>query len=229
MADKVFYILMADIIKSRSHDQAELSDAFKQLTVAVNGKYKDKMVSPITVTLGDEFQCVLESSLHAVELIFLIEETIFSLSSDIKLRYVLAKGAISSAINTEIGWGMMGEGLAHTRERLNSLKKSRKRFCIDQTVHNHELLNDAFLIYEAIIDGWNIGRDYPVIAAYTVTENRDYKDVARLMNKNPDQIWKKEKNLKIMEYYSVKRIIDYFAMEETDARISSVRDTDHHH
>jgi hypothetical protein len=219
---------MADIIKSRSHEQAELSGSFKQLTTEVNRKFKSNMVSPITVTLGDEFQCVLASLNHALELMVLIEETIFSLSSDIKLRYVLAKGTISSGINTEIGWGMMGEGLAHTRERLNSLKKSRSRFCIDQTVPNHALLNDAFLIYESIIDGWNIERDFPVIAAYTGTESRDYKEIAKLLSKNPDQIWKREKSMKIMEYYSIKRIIVYFGGEEADAKISSVRDTDCH-
>jgi len=217
MKNDKYYILMADIIKSRKSDQGNLAVDFKKLTADVNKKFKKKMISPITVTLGDEFQCLLINIRYAIELIFIIEESIFNLSLDIKLRYVLSKGVISSEINKEIGWGMMGNGLTHAREMLNSNKKSKKRFFIDTSIRKDHILNEAFFIYGSIVDDWNKERDYPIISAYNESVNHDYKEVAKLLNKNPDQIWKKEKNIKIMEYYGMKKIIKFLCEEDNDA------------
>lgn len=217
MSANQYFILMADIIKSRKQNQAILAGDFKKITTSINREYNKNMVSPITVTLGDEFQCILNNLNDAIDVIFFIEESICALPSSIKLRYVLSKGIISSDINTEIGWGMMGDGLTHTREKLNSLKKSKKRFFIDSFIANDSILSQAFLVYESIIDSWNIERDFPVISAYNTTKSHDYKDVAKLLNKNPDQIWKREKSMKIMEYYAMKDILKYLCMEDTNA------------
>jgi hypothetical protein len=198
---------MADIIGSRKQDQSSLSDDFKKVTSLVNNNYYKKMLSPLTVTLGDEFQSVPLDLKSAIEIILLLEEEIFDIPTDFKLRYVLSRGEISSEINTKIGWGMMGDGLTYSREKLNSIKKTRKRFYIDSSITNSTLLNNAFFIYGSIIDDWDHNRDLPVISAYNKTERRDYKEVANILKKNPDQIWKREKTLKIMEYYAIKEII----------------------
>jgi hypothetical protein len=217
MKNNQYFILMADIINSRFRDQTDLAAAFRKLTARVNKNHREKMLSPVTVTLGDEFQCVISDLSNTVELVFSIEDEIFDQSADVKLRYVISEGTISSGINTEIGWGMMGEGLTHTRDVLNSMKKSKMRFFIDDRIRNSGIINSAFFLYESIIDDWDIQRDYPVIAAYNKSGDHDYKKVAGILRKNPDQIWKREKSLKIQEYYAAKEIIRYLCRGVKDA------------
>ncbi|MDC7219784.1 MAG: SatD family protein [Spirochaetales bacterium] len=211
------YILMADIIGSRTQDQNILSKNFKKLTTIVNDQHKSKMTSPITVTLGDEFQCITSSLVNSMEIIFLLEEEIINLSINLKLRYVISKGKIASEINKEIAWGMMGDGLTHTREFLNSIKKTRKRFFTASSVVNHSIINEALFIYQSIMEDWSRERDFPVIKAYIKSESKDYKEIAKRLHKNPDQIWKREKNMKITEYFSIKKIIIQLCQGENSA------------
>ena len=56
---KEYVILMADVIGSRGADQAELMLAFKKVVDQANGTLD--FVSPLTITLGDEFQGVVNT------------------------------------------------------------------------------------------------------------------------------------------------------------------------
>ena len=54
------YIIMADIISSRTIDKKEdFMGQFKALTSLANKRFKDSIVSPLTITLGDEFQGIV--------------------------------------------------------------------------------------------------------------------------------------------------------------------------
>jgi hypothetical protein len=56
------FILMADIIGSRKKQGKELMNAFSHLTSLVSIQRKNCFLSPITITLGDEFQCVVKNA-----------------------------------------------------------------------------------------------------------------------------------------------------------------------
>jgi hypothetical protein len=74
MSDHV--VLMADIIDSRKFNSKELISDFKRLANFINKKWEKVIVSPITITLGDEFQSVIDTEMNAVRIIFEIEEFI---------------------------------------------------------------------------------------------------------------------------------------------------------
>ena len=83
---------MADIIASSEKNQIELMNNFKELVNEINKTFKDEILSPLTITLGDEFQCVLKDLKSSTDIILQLEENIihkklnFKSFSNSKLR-----------------------------------------------------------------------------------------------------------------------------------------------
>jgi len=111
MKKKQHIILMADIMQSRKGDQNELMSKFKKLTDEVNADNRSSLLSPITITLGDEFQCIPINVSTATAIILQLEEKLIVARASFKLRYVLYEGPIDTPINKDIAYGMLGEGL----------------------------------------------------------------------------------------------------------------------
>jgi hypothetical protein len=207
---KDYFILMADIVDSRRSDQNKLMTNFKIIINETNHKNNELMLSPLTITLGDEFQGVVNSVKAAIKLMFFIEEKIIHLDAGFKLRYVLVEGKIDTPINKNVAYEMLGDGLTQAREALNVHKKSNIRyyFNLRNECKSEALVNSMFL-YQSIVDDWKISKDYDLINKFI--KLRDYKLVAEQLGKTRSQIWKREKSLKIEEYFSVKSVINYIA------------------
>lgn len=201
-------ILMADIVGSRQMEQTQLLMDFKELVAMINSKDKAQFLSPLTITLGDEFQGVLTDLKAAIKVIIDLEEALISQNKAFKLRYVIAEGLIETPINKEIAYGMMGDGLTRARGYLEHLKKDGDRFfiwLIDQPQKN--ALNNLFIALQNIIDDWNVERDFYLVTAFL--QFRDYKRVAMELQKERSLMWKREKTLKIKSYFALKEVADY--------------------
>lgn len=205
---------MGDVIGSRRKDQRKLIDSFKQTINAVNKTKKRNFLSPMTITLGDEFQSVVADLPAALDIIFEIEEKIVAGGEDFKLRYILEEGAIETPINHKVAYGMLGSGLTSARAHLDGSKNAKARFFFYLTNDKKsQAFNDAFLIFQGIVDDWKISKDYRIIAMFL--QHMDYKQVAEQTNKDRSLIWKRERSLKLDEYFAVKEIIKYIG-EESD-------------
>ena len=123
-----YYILMGDIIASRKYKGLQLTQIFESLVSSCNSDLASGILSPYTITLGDEFQGVAKSLKSGIQSIFYFEETILRLGIDFKLRYVLHYGSIETQINREIAYGMRGPGLTKAREILELNRRNRPRF-----------------------------------------------------------------------------------------------------
>jgi len=202
------YILMADIIKSSQHDQKQLMSDFEYITQCINQQYRKQILSPLTITLGDEFQSVIINLSSAVKIIISLEEKIIQTQPKFKLRYVLVEGAIDTPINEKIAHGMLGEGLTRARQNLMQAKGDGSRFHFElRNQKKHNALNSSFLVYQSIVDNWNVDKDRELIKEFL--KLKDYKKVADNLGKSRSQIWKREKSLKINEYIAIKDIIHY--------------------
>ena len=68
------FILMADVIGSSNMPSQALITEFKKLVKACNSVFAASLESPLTITLGDEFQCVVKDLNSAVKILFYLEE-----------------------------------------------------------------------------------------------------------------------------------------------------------
>jgi hypothetical protein len=199
-------ILMADIIDSRKVNSKNLMFDFKNIVNSINAKWSKEILSPLTITLGDEFQGIINSTENVFKIIFDIEEIIIKKSLNIKLRYVVNLGKIDTMINNKIAYEMLGEGLTLAREKLNELKSNRNRFQIitKQNIIAQDVMNDLFKIYENYVDSWKHNEFYIV---NEFLQGNNYKVVAEKLNVNISSSWRRQKSLNIEEYLLCKKII----------------------
>lgn len=210
MKNKEYIVLMADIINSRKSDQNELMVKFKRLIDEINKTHKKGILSPMTITLGDEFQGVLKNVSAAVSLILDLEEKLMLDNAGFKLRYVLYEGKIDTPINSEIAYGMLGAGLTKAREALEMTKGTNSRYYFNlKKQHTAEALNNSMSILQNIIEDWKLDTDHELIS--TFLKWKDYKVVAETLGKTRSQIWKRHKNLKIEPYFAIKQVTQYIA------------------
>ncbi|MFC0184101.1 SatD family (SatD) [Pseudarcicella hirudinis] len=208
MEQKEKLILMADVIGSRKVDQRQLMSDFQEVVSAVNKEEKMNFLSPMTITLGDEFQSVLKDLGSALSVILKIEERLVKEKKSFKLRYVLIEGDIDTKLNRKIAHGMLGTGLTLARESLAAMKTHKNRFYFNiKDKEKNQVLNQLFFILKELVDYWNVEKDYYIVSKFL--EHKDYKQVAFELDKERSLIWKRKKSLKIDEYFALKEVILY--------------------
>nr|WP_309756190.1 SatD family protein [Flavobacterium sp.] len=203
-----YVILMADILESREKDANELMLQFKETVKYINDNWQKNIISPLTITLGDEFQAIIDTVENAVNIIIEIEEFIIAKGFTFKLRYVLNFGKIETEINREIAYEMLGEGLTDARKALTDLKNSESRFLIKfkkEDLRIEKMLNDTFKIFQYYIDSWKVN-DYKIASNFIMHD--DYKVIADKLRINRSTAWRRRKSLNIEEFETVKRIIN---------------------
>jgi hypothetical protein len=203
-------ILMADILNSRSRNSNEIMSSFRRIVTEINESRHKQIMSPLTITLGDEFQGLISSVENAIGLIFEIEELIIKQDSHLKLRYVLNYGKIDTNINTKTAYEMLGPGLTDARTQLGYLKKDNYRFFIslNKEPRTDYYLNLAFTLYQSIVDAWK-PKDLKIVSEFLT--HLDYKEVAKKINTDTANAWRREKSLRINEYLATKELILYLA------------------
>jgi hypothetical protein len=201
-------IFMGDVVNSSDYDGEVLSKGLKELVESTNKKFGKAILSPLTITLGDEFQGILSSVSSGIDLLFHLEEELLRTEPDFKLHYVLLLGEIETEINPDIAYEMMGKGLTEARKMLSSKKRSRKRFRFKlQNKEQTEQLSRIFEVLDTIILNWK-KEDYPLIL--DMINNDNNSEVGELHDKNRDQIWKRRKTLMINEYNLLKDFIKIY-------------------
>ena len=202
-----FPILMADVINSGGRNPALLMTQLKDVVTTINKEKGANLISPLTITLGDEFQGLSNSMENGINTIFDIEEKIVHKQYNLKLRYVLYFGQIETEINNKIAYEMLGEGLTNARKELNSLKNKEVRFKIRLTkneLNTETYLNKAFTVYQHFVESWK-EKDLKIVKEFLLHE--DYKTVAKNVNIDPSNAWRRKKSLNIHEYNHIKNII----------------------
>ncbi len=199
---------MGDVVSSSKYEARKLGKDFNTTVNYVNEEFKEYIVSPLTITLGDEFQSVVNSIKDGIKTIFELEERILREQHTFKLHYVLYEGDINTKINTEIAYGMMGPGLTEARKMLNSKSRARKRFQfhLEDELQTKQITR-IFEVLDSIILGWK-RTDFSLILSMINNENN--QQVGDQFGKTRSQIWKRRNTLMIKEYNLLKALVlDY--------------------
>lgn len=173
-------VLIADIEGSREIEgkereelQQNLEDILEELNERGGG-----VISPYTVTLGDEFQAVFEKA----DTVFVHMLKIMAAMHPIKVRFSLSVGEISTPINTEQAIGMDGPAFHKARERIDKLKESGFLFHIcteDDEDLTLKIINNSLQLLSKQIRSWNKKR---IIILHMLKEGHDYKDITNALD-----------------------------------------------
>lgn len=196
---------MGDVVSSKDYDSKKLQKHLRSLTDKCNETFENELLSPYTITLGDEFQGIPNSLKTAIITLLFFEEECLRQSLKFKLHYVVNYGEINTDINPEIAYEMMGPGLTKARELLSSKKRNRKRFQLTlQDKVLSQQLNRLFEVLDSVIQSWKID-DFPLVI--DMIENENNAEVGKKHDKNRDQIWKRRNTLMVHEYNLLKEVI----------------------
>jgi hypothetical protein len=196
---------MTDIVGSGRLEPGHLRRQFKSLTGALNERYASEILSPYTITLGDEFQGIARSLKGAVDCIFFLEEEIIKRGYVFKLHYVLLWGEINTPINRKIAYEMLGPGLTEARMILNKKQRQRPRFTFRYDNDNVDfVLSDLFFVIQHIIDRWR-PVDFPLIKDMLAPLSN--VRVGERQGKDRTLIWRRRQTLQTEEYLRLRRAI----------------------
>ncbi|MFN0048251.1 MAG: SatD family protein [Cytophagales bacterium] len=214
-------ILMADVVNSGKQNPLLLQSSLKNLVFEMNDIYSERILSPLTITLGDEFQAVILDLKSCLSIVLYIEEYIKREKYTFTLRYVIHEGIIQTKINTKVAYEMLGEGLTNARNTLISLKKNkatRLKIEINDEKIGYVL---GILLHQILhqFDKWSV-KDYSILVQYysilktgQIVEDGiyvdKYKEIAKNMNKNPSLIWRRVRSLGLENIENLKKAI-YF-------------------
>lgn len=188
-APRTLAVVMGDLVQSeRADDVAELHRTFNDAVAHQNERYADALASPLTITLGDEFQGLLTSLSAGAQL--LRDMRLDLLQRDIDCRFVLGLVRIETPVNPAQAWNMMGPGLSRSRHKLDGKSAiSRYGFSLP-----HEPL------MEIALDGLGVG--------LTVIEKgwtqRQLADIAALLNGQAPAALAEQRQVSVHSIYKVR-------------------------
>lgn len=182
-----YVALMGDLVESEgSGDVAALHARFNQVIEQQSRAAGTGIVSPLTITLGDEFQGLTRSLAAAFKIARHIRFDLMEAS--VECRFAMGVVTLKTPLNPDRAWNMMGPGLATTRERLNEKRSDRLyRFILPDAPIIENLLEASGASLTAIERGW------------TETQRRDIEallggqstaEVARHRHVSPRSVYK---------------------------------------
>lgn len=109
--------IMGDLVSSQDAGSvADLHAAFNRAIDAANLDAGTTMTSPLTITLGDEFQGLTQTFEDGLAILRDVQARL--LIQGVACRFVLGVLRLETPVNSERAWNMMGPGLAASRARL---------------------------------------------------------------------------------------------------------------
>lgn len=167
-------ILIGDIVQSKKLEsgvRGEKQESLEAVFEMINGE-SEHLVSPYSITLGDEFQAVYNSAEDLFKHIWLI----FAEMHPVKVRMSISVGEISTKINTSHPFGMDGPAFHMAREQIDRMKKEKRLLAIATGYERfNRIINPTFQILEANFKSWNKNR-FSVLYSYHT--GSDVKQIA---------------------------------------------------
>ena len=191
-------VLMGDLIASEATASVRrLHNSFNKVIEEENESMTRELASPLTITLGDEFQGLftnMQSALAAMRHLRLK-----LLTKKVECRFVLGLVKVETELNKTRAWNMMGPGLAPAREKLEEKRQpSAYRFSIPGDATTERLMDAIGLSITHIENGWT-DRQMDLASAVYVDRAPNSQIPKKL--KVVDRVYYKIKSAAKLDYY----------------------------
>ena len=206
---------MGDLVNSERHpDPQLLHQRFNAAIIRQNDALAEDIVSPLTVTLGDEFQGLLSSTIPAAQAARRIRLEL--MNEEIDCRFVVGAVNLKTPLNRDRAWNMMGPGFAGARERLDE-KRSPNRYRFHFPTDNvlETLLEASGRSLTSIERGWSIAQRTDITK---LLEGDSVADIARMRNVTVHNVYK-IRSAGDFELYTVLWEAIYKALMQIDQRL----------
>ncbi len=150
----VVLTLIGDVVQSRSIlNRSAFQRQLEETLAEINREHSD-LLSPYTITLGDEFQAVYRSADWLFHDIFHLLTAVFPQ----RIRFAIAMGRLDTPINPKQAIGMDGPAFHLCREGILYLKQSDSLFYLASEKGNWQLANQTLALISHELSSWNRNR-----------------------------------------------------------------------
>jgi hypothetical protein len=152
--EQKYAVIMGDLVRSEHSDHPELLYArFNEAVAEQNEKHRKTIASPLTITLGDEFQGLVSTLTDAALIARDLRLNLMHYAID--CRFTVGIVSLMTPINRDRAWNMVGSGLARAREKLNEKKDiSLYRFSIEKSKNKETVLEALGAGLTSIEQNW---------------------------------------------------------------------------
>jgi hypothetical protein len=179
-------VLIADLVDSRAvPERATFQEELKALLRQVSADAAPRLLSPLTLTLGDEFQAVYRSFEDVLPDLVRILAGI----APVRARFALAVGPLSTRINPLAALEMDGPAFIRARELMQELKSQPRSVIQVGWVDGPDpgLANAALAMLSGMMEGWKPGT---LVLLQHQLAGRSVEEIARLMAMTPRGVYK---------------------------------------
>jgi hypothetical protein len=178
-------VLVGDLVASRRIvERSAVQETLRSCLRQLNSKKREGLVSPYTITLGDEFQAVFS----APDRLFRDALTVLIALYPVAVRFSCAIGEISTAINTKQAIGMDGPAFHEARATIDHLKRTKSLFAIaSPNGTGLTLINQCLALVSHTIGKWPRSR---LEILRGLSENRTVKQIAQDLRVTDKAVYK---------------------------------------
>lgn len=201
-----YIVLTADIVNSRKYsmDQLKWKDRLLKINQELVEHYPDLVVTPFTLSRGDELQSIL--SVHkALPLAIRLLRYHFI---PLKLRLGIGIGDISTddMRTIESSWSATGTAFFHSRDSLDALKKEKKQTTTIKSnyILTDEIVNGFYLLIDVIESAWS---DKQWEAVYLYEKEATFAKAASNNKTSPQNVFSTYKRSNFAKVKEVEKII----------------------
>lgn len=179
-----YLVLIGDLVASRqAPDRAELQRKLAATLASLNRDGRG-LVSPYTVTLGDEFQAVYREATPIFQHMFAILGALYPVG----VRFAWSIGEITTEINSHSALGMDGPAFYAARDAITSLK-GRDEVCsiAGLPADRQPLAGAALRVVSHLLGRWKRSR---FLVMEDLLADRKVQDIASRLGMSEQAVYK---------------------------------------
>ena len=201
----MYLALIADVIDSKVvQERLDLQKQVEKTLQKLNGLFADYLASCFTLTLGDEFQALLEVDAP----VFQIIDTLRSELNPTQLRFGIGLGEIVTAIDPLQSVGADGPAYWNARAAINFVHQKNDygntQIYFSSGKENQDFFVNALIASgEAIRSGWRDSQEeilLNLLKRSVYSESFSQQDLAQSLAINPSALSKRLKSSSIRVY-----------------------------
>lgn len=184
--NEIYVAIIGDIKRSKTLEERKIVQIrMKNVLQNVNAKYKKEITAKFTITLGDEFQGLLQYGNCVLDVVEYIRREMYP----VEIRFGIGIGEITTDIDSQKAIGADGPAYYMARDAIEKVKQSERQKKKIQTSTGiridfgekqiENLLNASMAMLELIQRKWT-ARQREVIMDYDYYQDSQEKSAKRL-------------------------------------------------
>ena len=204
-----YIAILGDIVGSKKiKDRKAVQEKLSAVLEDINQAYGDEIASRFMITLGDEFQGLLGTGTHTLEIVEKIERRMHPTG----IRFGIGVGGITTDINPNLPLGADGPAYYNARKMIDEIKAAEKKkmesklnmkIAIQDYTDISELINTVLSLNTVLKAKWT-ERQRETIDMYLKC-NGTQSDVAQKLGIHQSNV---QKALASSNFYAYKKALD---------------------